>query len=119
VKHCLIVDDSRVIRKVACRILEQLRFEVEEVEDGEAALDSCRSRMPDAILLDVPQPGNVEFLRNLRREEDGARPVVVLCMTENDVSRIAEAISAGANDFVMKPFDRDILQDKFSQIGLI
>jgi two-component system, chemotaxis family, chemotaxis protein CheY len=118
-KHCLIVDDSRVIRKVACRILEQLHFEVEEAEDAESALDACRSRMPDAILLDTPQPGNVKFLRTLRREENGARPVVVLCATENDVTRIAEAIDAGADDYVMKPFDRDVLHDKFAQVGLI
>lgn len=120
-KHCLVIDDSRVIRKIACRILEQLHFATEEAEDGAAALDACRARMPDAILLDgqLPQPGGVEFLRNLRREANGSHPVIVICTTENDVPRIAEAIGAGANDYLMKPFDRGILREKFAQVGLI
>lgn len=118
-KHCLVVDNSRVIRKVACGILEQLHFVPEEAEDTQSALDACRTKMPDAILLDVPKVAGIEFLRSLRREPNGGRPVVVLCTTENDVPRIAEAMNAGANDFVMKPFDRAILADKFAQVGLI
>jgi two-component system chemotaxis response regulator CheY len=56
VKHCLVVDDSAVIRKVARRILEGLAFEVSEAGDGEQALTACRSRMPDAVLLDWNMP---------------------------------------------------------------
>ena len=51
-KNCLVVDDSSVIRKVARRILEGLEFQISEAEDGEQALDACRQRMPDAVLLD-------------------------------------------------------------------
>ena len=118
-KHCLVVDNSRVIRKVACGILEQLHFVPEEAEDTSSALDACRSTMPDAILLDVPQPAGLEFIRKLRREHNGDHPVVVLCTTENDVQRISEAMSAGADDYVLKPFNRGMLADKFVQIGLI
>lgn len=120
-KHCLVVDDSRVIRKIACRILEQLHFVAEEAEDGAAALDACRARMPDAILLDgqMRHMTGVEFLRQLRREQNGAHPVVVFCTTENDIPRISEALHAGANDYLMKPFDRDILQGKLAQVGLV
>lgn len=120
-KHCLVVDDSRVIRKIACRILEQFQFATEEAEDAQSALSACRARMPDAVLLDgqLPQAGGLEFLRNLRRERGGDRPVVVLCTTENDVPRIAEAIGAGANDYVMKPFDRGTLEGKLVQNGLL
>jgi two-component system, chemotaxis family, chemotaxis protein CheY len=120
-KRCLVVDDSRVIRKVACRILEQLHFVAEEAEDAASALESCRAKMPDAILLDgqLPQSGGIDFLRVLRREAQGDRPVVVLCTTENDVARIAEAIGAGANDYLMKPFDFQILQDKLTEVGLL
>lgn len=118
-KHCLVVDDSRVIRKVACRILEQLHFEAEEAENAASALDACRKRMPDAILLDAPQPGGVEFLRNLRRQTNGAHPVVVVCMTENDVPRITEALGAGANDYVMKPFNLAVLESKLTEVGLL
>jgi two-component system, chemotaxis family, chemotaxis protein CheY len=118
-KHCLVVDDSRVIRKVACRILQQMKFEAEEAETGEAALAACRNRMPDAILLEGPHRRSMEFLRHLRRERGGDRPVVVLCTIEHDAKSLADAIGAGANDYVMKPFDRSTLLDKFQQVGLI
>ena len=118
-KHCLVVDNSRVIRKVACGILAQLHFVPAEAEDTLSALNACRSAMPDAILLDVPQSAGLEFIRNLRRERNGDHPIVVLCTTENDVLRISEAMSAGADDYVLKPFNRGMLADKFAQIGLI
>lgn len=120
-KRCLIVDDSRVIRKVARRILEDLRFEVEEAADGLEALQACRRHMPDAVLLDwtMPVMSGVEFLRQLRQEPGGDGPTVVFCTTENDVERIAEALKAGADEYMMKPFDGDILQSKFVEAGLI
>jgi len=121
VKHCLVVDDSRVIRKVACRILESLNFETEEASDGEVALDACRHRMPDVILLDwqMPNMTGVEFLRNLRKQSSGLDPIVVFCTTENDVAHITEALNAGANEYIMKPFDREVIEAKFAQVGLI
>jgi two-component system chemotaxis response regulator CheY len=121
VKHCLVVDDSRVIRKVACRILETLQFATEEAEDGAAALDACRSRMPDVILLDwqMPHMTGIEFLRSLRRQNDGTSPIVVFCTTENDVGHITEALNAGANEYIMKPYDREILEAKLAQVGLL
>jgi two-component system chemotaxis response regulator CheY len=121
VKHCLVVDDSRVIRKVACKILESLSFETEEAETGEAALDCCRASMPDMILFDSQLPGTngLDLLRLIRREPNGARPVIVVCTTENDVGHISEALAAGANEYIMKPFDREILESKLVQVGLI
>ncbi|MBL8548961.1 MAG: response regulator [Hyphomonadaceae bacterium] len=120
-KSCLIVDDSRVIRKVARRILEDLNFSIEEAGDGLEALKQCRKEMPDAILLDwqMPVMSGVDFLKALRQESGGERPVVVFCTTENDVSRISEAIKAGADEYIMRPFDGEILQSKFAEAGLI
>jgi two-component system chemotaxis response regulator CheY len=120
-KSCLVVDDSRVIRKVARRILEDLRFQIEEAADGVEALHACRRTMPDAILLDwtMPSMNGIDFLRQLRRENGGGRPIVVFCTAENDPQRISEALKAGANEYIMKPFDGDILQSKFSEVGLI
>ena len=120
-KHCLVVDDSRVIRKVACKILESFSFETEEAEDAEAALACCRAGMPDVILFDSQLPGTngLEFLRVIRREPNGQRPVIVVCTTENDVGHITEALAAGANEYIMKPFDREILESKLAQVGLI
>src|SRR5689334_18771767 len=120
-KSCLIVDDSRVVRKVARRILEDLEFAIEEAADGQLAIEACRRRMPDAILLDwnMPVMNGIEFLRSLRGMHGGESPVVVFCTTENDIQHIQEAIGAGANEYIMKPFDSEILQAKFAQVGLL
>jgi two-component system chemotaxis response regulator CheY len=120
-KCCLIVDDSRVVRKVARRILEDMHFLVEEAADGRLALDACLKKMPDVILLDwnMPVMNGIDFLRQLRRAPSGDSPVVVFCTTENDIQHIQEAIGAGANEYIMKPFDSDILQAKFAQVGLL
>ena len=120
-KQCLVVDDSRVIRKVARRILEELAFEIDEAADGQEALNHCRKSMPDAILLDwnMPVMNGIDFLRQLRNEPGGTIPVVVFCTTENDMEHISEAMLAGANEYVMKPFDGDIIQAKFMEVGLL
>jgi two-component system chemotaxis response regulator CheY len=115
-KSCLIVDDSSVVRKVARRILEDMDFIVDEAEDGQEAFDKCRQEMPDAILLDWQMPimSGIEFLKLVRAYVGGAQPYVVFCVTEYDVGQIALAKKAGANEYMMKPFDRDILESMFS-----
>ena len=120
-KRCLIVDDSRVVRKVARRILEDLKFDTSEAADGAQALDHCRADMPDAVLLDwnMPVMNGLDFLRALRREEGGKQPLVVFCSIENDAEHINEALSSGADEFIMKPFDADILESKFAEVGLV
>lgn len=120
-KTCLVVDDSSVIRKVARRILEDLEFEILEAEDGKQALDSCADQMPDAVLLDwnMPVMDGLDFLVELRKLEGGGNPKVIFCTTENDVAHIAKAIRAGANEYIMKPFDREIVEAKFQEVGLI
>ncbi len=120
-KTCLIVDDSRVIRKVARRIVEDLGFEVTEAADGQEALAHCRVEMPRAVLLDwnMPVMDGISFLRSLRAEPGGDTPTVVFCTVENDADRIREALDAGADEYVMKPFDGDILEAKFAAAGLV
>jgi two-component system chemotaxis response regulator CheY len=120
-KSCLIVDDSRVIRMVARKILEELEFDISEAADGKAAMEQCAQQMPDAILLDwnMPVMSGIDFLKSLRRHPGGDAPVVIFCTTENDLDRIHEAISAGANEYIMKPFDSEIIQSKFQQVGLL
>jgi two-component system chemotaxis response regulator CheY len=119
-RSCLVVDDSKVIRKVARHILETLNFEVDEAEDGREALDRCETAMPDVILLDwnMPVMSGMEFLRALRQASYALQPKVVFCTTENDIAHIRAAIEAGADEYVMKPFDRDTLQSKLQIVGV-
>ncbi len=120
-KTCLVVDDSRVIRKVATRIVEEMGFEVAEAGDGIEALAWCRSAMPDVILLDwnMPALNGIDFLRQLRQERDGHTPTVIFCTVENDVDRIRQALDAGAAEYIMKPFDSDIMRSKFAQAAVL
>lgn len=120
-KHCLIVDDSSVIRKVARRIIEDLDFAVSEAEDGRKALDLCNRSMPDLVFVDwnMPVIGGVEFLTELRAMSDGKRPKVLFCASENDVAQIARAMRAGADDYILKPFNREIVEAKLQDVGLV
>jgi two-component system, chemotaxis family, chemotaxis protein CheY len=119
-KTCLVVDDSSVIRKIARRILEEMNFRIIEAEDRAQALEVCKRGFPDAILLDwnMPVMDGYEFLGNLRRMPGGDAPKVVFCTTENGVDHIARAIDAGADEYIMKPFDKDIVAAKFQEVGL-
>ena len=119
-KKCLVVDDSKVIRKVARHILETLDFAVDEAVDGRDALDQCAKCPPDVILLDwnMPVMSGMEFLRALRGTETGRHPKVVFCTTENGSGHIRAAIEAGADEYVMKPFDRETLESKLQLVGV-
>ena len=120
-RTCLVVDDSTVVRKIARRILEEMDFQVVEAEDGEKALEACKGAMPEAVLLDwnMPNMDGYEFLGNLRRLPGGDAPKVVFCTTENDIDHISRALAAGANEYIMKPFDKDVISAKFAEVGLI
>ncbi len=118
---CLVVDDSRVVRKVARRILEARGFDVTEAENGQDALLSCRKALPGCVLLDwnMPVMNGLTFLRALRAEFGAAGPAVVFCTTQNEVAQMEAAIESGAQDYIMKPFDDAILTGKFARLGLI
>ena len=119
-KTCLVVDDSKVIRKVARHILETLDFTVTEACDGREALDACMASAPDVILLDwnMPVMSGMDFLRALRDSTIASRPKVVFCTTENGMAYIRAAIEAGADEYVMKPFDRETLESKLQIVGV-
>ncbi len=118
---CLIVEDSRVIRRISRHIVESLGMTALEAEDGVQALAACDQAMPDLILLDwnMPVMDGIEFLRALRARPDGAAPKVVFCTTEYEAGHIREAIAAGADEYVMKPFDHETLLLKLQLIGIL
>ncbi len=120
-KTALVVDDSAFIRKIARQILEGMDFEVSEAKDGAQALEHCERQLPDFVLLDwnMPVMSGLEFLTRLRKMPRGGEPQVVFCTTENTKDKIICALEAGATEYIMKPFDQDIIRTKLEQIGLL
>jgi two-component system, chemotaxis family, chemotaxis protein CheY len=120
-KSCLIVDDTRTIRMVVKGMVSSFGFKPEEAGDGAQALTACQRHFPDVILLDwnMPVMNGLEFLKHLRALPGGSAPVVIFCTTETGLKHIQDGLEAGANEYIMKPFDEDILRDKFAQVGLL
>lgn len=120
-RTCLIVDDSPVIRKIVRQNMESFGFHCSEAENGAAAQSFCEKNTPTLIMLDwnMPVMTGIDFLRALRAMNNGKKPIVFFCTTENDMSHITMALEAGAQDFIMKPFDREILGSKLEQNNLL
>lgn len=118
-KHCMVVDDSDVIRKVARTFLERLGYTVSEAATGEEALSQAESAMPDIVLMDWMMPGTppIDAIEQLRRIKGGRDTVVVYMTTENDERDIARAKLAGANEVLLKPFDRVSFEGKINEIA--
>lgn len=119
--HFLVADDSSVIRKVARRICEDHEIRVSEAEDAEQALELCRNDMPDAIMVDWHMPGMdaLDFIRELRGMDHGGEPKVLFCLTEYNLAQVARAKRAGADDHLLKPFDKEVIVAKLKDIGLL
>lgn len=120
-KSCLVVDDSDSVRQVVRRILESFDLEVTEAANGREALDACGRDMPDGIVLDwnMPVMDGYDFLNQLRAGEAGSQPAVIFCTTESELSHIQAALSAGADEYIIKPFDIKVLREKLTGVGLI
>ena len=119
-KKCLVLDDSDIIRKVACHILGDMNIDASEVDSGPNALERCSIQMPDAILVDwhMPEMSGVDFIAALS-ELDAPMPYIIYCTTENDQEDITRAINLGANDYMLKPFDRETIKSKMIEAGMM
>lgn len=120
-KTCLIVDDSPVVRKLARMMLDGYGFQCQEAANGALALDICRAALPQVVLLDwnMPVMNGMDFLAALRTLPEGGAVKVVFCTMENNIDAMRQALAAGADEYIMKPFDNDILVSKFQHLGLI
>lgn len=118
-RSCLIVDDSRMIRKMARRIVEGLGYEVLEAENGEEGIARCATAMPQLVLTDwdMPVMSGPQFVEALRALPDGANAKVVFCTSKSDSRDIYGGIAAGADDYVVKPFDELGLRRKLEALG--
>jgi two-component system chemotaxis response regulator CheY len=120
-KKCLIVDDSRIIRRVAAKILYELGFEPDEAEDGEKAMEAVRIRMPDVAIVDwdMPVMDGLSFVEALRKMPGGDKPLVIFCTADNEVHHIERALEVGADEYIMKPFDSEIVRSKLTILGAL
>ena len=120
-KACLIVDDSRVIRKVSSKIATSLGFVPIEAQDGIEALARCKKAMPHLILTDwdMPEMDGLEFVRRLRAIPTPKAPTVVFCTSKNKPAHVQAGIQAGADDYIVKPFDEAGLRAKLERLGVV
>lgn len=118
-RTCLIVDDSRVIRKVSSKIAISLGYVPIEAENGEEALARCKKSMPDLVLTDwnMPEMDGITFVTKLRSIPTPREPVVVFCTSNGEAKDIHDGIAAGADDYIVKPFDEAALRAKLEKLG--
>ena len=117
----LVIDDSRSIRAFLTRILSSIGFAVVLAEDGLQGLEQLRASWPvDLALVDwnMPNMNGLEFLEEVRGSAQYATMKILMATSETDMQRIQDALDAGADDYVMKPFTKDILVAKLKMIGI-
>lgn len=118
----LVVDDSRTIRTILSKTLKGVGFEVLEAENGREALEviEAESAAVSLILLDwdMPEMNGLELLKRLRQAPEFSSTVVVMVTAQTELDHIGEALDAGANEYVMKPFTKDILMGKIELAGI-
>jgi two-component system chemotaxis response regulator CheY len=119
-KRCMFVDSSSVIRKVAKRILGSSELLVIEADRGQGAIDMCSADMPSIIVVDssLPDLTAPEVISRIRALENGKLPQIAICLTELDIGAIMRAKRAGANGFILKPFNRAQLLERFRTLSL-
>jgi len=115
-KLVLVVDDSRLQRRILAKSLVKWGFEVEEAESGEAAIAFCKSRRPDLILSDWMMPGmsGLEFCRAFRELSDGHYAYFILLTSKSEKEEVARGLDSGADDFLTKPVDNNELRARIT-----
>ena len=118
---CLIADDSKVIRLLLSKIISNLGFSVIEAEDGEEVVELTQIKEPDLVIMDwnLPVLDGIDALYKIRELRLSKRPRVIFCASGSDMGRISQAIEGGADDYIMKPFDEDIVATKLTILGLL
>ena len=119
--RALVIDDSRAMRTILRGILVSLEFEVVEAADGRQAVDILTEDHDfDLALVDwnLPEMSGLEIVTEVRKEPRLASLPLLMVTTETEFERVTQALRAGANEYIMKPFDRDMLLDKLVMLGI-
>jgi two-component system chemotaxis response regulator CheY len=118
--RALVIDDSGAMRSILRQYMRELKYEVVEARDGREALERCEQTPDfDIALVDwnMPVMNGLEFVRALRAKKEYDSIKLMMVTTENDVAHIEAALSAGANEFVMKPFTYEVLEEKMALLN--
>ncbi len=119
--RALVIDDSRAMRMILARMLREVGFEISEAGHGAEALQHLRGDAPPELFLidwNMPVMDGLSLLKALRSDSryDSAR--IMMVTTEREHARVSEALAAGANEYMMKPFTRDEVREKLTRMGL-
>ncbi len=119
--HAIVVDDSKTIRVILGRLLKELGFEVREAGHGMEALESLdQGPCPDLMLVDwnMPEMNGLELTQAIRSNPSYNDTLILMVTTETEMSQVVRALDAGANEYVMKPFTKEIILEKLTILGL-
>ncbi len=118
---CLIADDSKIMRMLLAKIMENFGYTVIEAEDGEDLMQQCEKDMPDLIISDwnLPLVDGIDVLYKIRTDKKNKQPVFFFCSYLKNTEVITQAMDGGADDFIMRPFDEDIIASKLKIIKIL
>lgn len=116
-QRLMIADDSAVIRKVGKRILAGLDFMVAEAASADEALKMCQAQLPNVLIVDASMAGALDLIAGVRRMDADRQVRIYFCVVEADLKHLMQGKRAGADDFLMKPFDRTILTSAFGRLA--
>src|SRR5262249_4948538 len=116
-------DDSRAVRLILSKTLKELGFEVLQAGNGREALDVMRRNGTGVQLAlvdwNMPEMTGIEFVRRLRKNPDFNEVALMMVTTETEMEQVCSALEAGANEYMMKPFTREAVEDKLRLMGVI
>lgn len=120
--HAIVIDDSRAIRAILGGMLREMGFETSEATDGKDALLQLKAKQPPALALldwNMPEMNGFELLQRVRANRAFDSMRIVMVTTETEMSQVARALEAGANEYVMKPFTREVIREKLQLLGML
>jgi len=118
--HALVLDDSKPIRLILTDILLGIGFTVIEAANGLEAMEVIKKEKVDLALVDwnMPDMNGYEFIQEVRKDNAYKNMLMMMVSTETSISKVAEALEAGANEYIMKPFNKEMILEKLALMGI-